>query len=70
MFSVRPGFYNVSVPIVLDDEFDTPYQYISLSGELQAQRMWFDPLAVVLTPVPLDTEISADFQIMAANYDK
>ena len=68
--TVRPGFYNVSVPVVVDDEFDKPYQYITLSGELQAPRMWFDPLAVVLTPVPLDTEISTEFQILAANYDK
>ena len=64
----KPGHYEVSLPIVLNDDYETPYQYISLSGELKCPHVWFDPLAIVLTPVPLDMEISADFLIMATDY--
>ena len=67
---MQPGRYEVSVPIVLDDQFDKPYQYLTLTGLLKAPTLWFDPLAIVLTPVPLDTEVCADFKIHAADYSK
>ena len=66
----KPGHYEASIPIVLDDDFEHPYQYLKIEGELKTARVWFDPLAIVLTPVPLETEIGTEFQILAANYTK
>jgi hypothetical protein len=60
----------VSVPIILNEEFDKPYQYINLLGELKCAHVWFDPLAIVLTHVPLEMEISAEFLLMATDYMK
>ena len=67
---MKPGKYKSSVPVVLNDDFEHPYVYFSMSGELQAARLWFDPLAIVLTPVPIDTEVVQEFQILASNYTK
>ena len=52
------------------NEFDKPYMYITLVGILKSPRLWFDPMAIVLTPVPLETEMTANFQILAANYSR
>jgi hypothetical protein len=69
-FPAKPGIYEVALPVVVDDEFERPYQMITLKGELKASQLWFDPLAVVLTPVPLHIELTSDFQILASNYAK
>ena len=69
-FPDRPGHFEAMVPMVLNDEWDTPYQLLTLVGELTSPRLWFDPLAIVLTPVPLDTAVSAEFQVMASNYTR
>ncbi|CAH1800026.1 unnamed protein product [Owenia fusiformis] len=66
----EPGHYEAKIPVVLNDEFHKPYQFLKLVGELKAPRIWFDPLAIVMTPVPLDTEVSVKFHLMAANYEK
>ena len=58
------------MPVILNDDYEHPYVHFTLNGELQAARLWFDPLAVVLTPVPLETEVVQDFQILASNYTK
>ena len=58
------------MPVILDDDYKRPYQYIHLVGYLKAPVIWFDPLAIVLTPVPLDTEVSTEFTLLAANYTK
>lgn len=68
--SVKPGKYESSVPVILNDDYEHPYVHFTLNGELQAARLWFDPLAVVLTPVPLETEVVQEFQILASNYTK
>ena len=68
--SVKPGKYESSVPVILNGDYEHPYVYFTLSGELQAARLWFDPLAVVLTPVPLETEVVQEFQILTSNYTK
>ena len=68
VFADKPGYYNVTLPIVLENNFEEPYQYITLAGELKAPRLWFDPLAVVLTAVPLDTDVTAEITILAENY--
>ncbi|XP_077977423.1 cilia- and flagella-associated protein 47-like [Glandiceps talaboti] len=65
-----PGCYETKVPIILDDEQDKIYRYLHLIGELKAPRLRFDPLAIVLTPVPLCTEVSADFTVHASGFRK
>ena len=69
-FSVQPGHYEVTVPVMLDGDMEHPYQYLHIVGYLKAPVIWFDPLAIVLTPVPLDTEVSTKFTLLASNYTK
>lgn len=57
------------IPILLNNE-EKPYQYIQIYAEMKSPRLWFDPLAIVLTPVPLMTEVSSEFTILAAQYFK
>lgn len=66
----KSGIYEVSLPVVLNDDFEHPYQHITLKGELKSPQLWFDPLALILTPVPLQMDIATEFRILAANYAK
>ncbi|XP_064627283.1 cilia- and flagella-associated protein 47-like isoform X2 [Lineus longissimus] len=65
-----PGTYYSKVPVIINDMYTNPYVYLELTGYLKAPKIWFDPLAIVLTPVPLCTTVSAEFNILTANYSK
>ncbi|XP_013416633.1 cilia- and flagella-associated protein 47 isoform X1 [Lingula anatina] len=65
----KAGKYEIQVPIIINDE-EKPYSFLELSGELKSPRVWFDPLALVLTPVPLTTDVSAEFKIFATDYNR
>ena len=67
-FPDKAGHYEVTVPVYINDEEKRAYQHITLCGELKSPMVWFDPLAIVLTPVPLGTDVSVDFSILAATY--
>ncbi|KAL5010428.1 hypothetical protein ScPMuIL_012733 [Solemya velum] len=64
------GKYECLIPIIIDDNFEKPYQYLHVIAELKAPKMWFDPLAIVMTPVPLATEVSNEFMLLATQYTK
>ncbi|XP_072178621.1 cilia- and flagella-associated protein 47-like [Diadema setosum] len=66
----EPGEFQAKVPIILDGATDRPYQYLNVHGILKSPQLTFDPLAIVLTPVPLSTKVSADFTIRAAGFRK
>ncbi|KAL4233464.1 hypothetical protein ACF0H5_008145 [Mactra antiquata] len=69
MFCPRePGRYEVLIPVILNGNYEKPYQYLQVCAELKAPKLWFDPLAIVLTPVPLLTEVSSDFTMFAAQF--
>ncbi|XP_052808119.1 cilia- and flagella-associated protein 47-like isoform X2 [Mya arenaria] len=63
-----PGKYEGLFKVILNEQFDKPYQYLQVAAEYKAPRLWFDPLAIVLTPVPLLTEVSAEFTLFAAQF--
>ncbi|XP_052240686.1 cilia- and flagella-associated protein 47-like isoform X3 [Dreissena polymorpha] len=63
-----PGRYESLYKIILNENFEKPYQYLQVIAEYKAPRLWFDPLAIVLTPVPLLTEVSAEFTLFAAQF--
>ncbi|XP_071134806.1 cilia- and flagella-associated protein 47-like isoform X3 [Mytilus edulis] len=65
----EPGVHEILVPVLVNDE-EKPYQYIQIYAEMKSPRLWFDPLAIVLTPVPLLTEVSSEFTVLAAQYFK
>lgn len=62
------GFYSCLVPVVINGNYDNPYQYVQINGVLKSPRVTFDPPAVCLLPVPLWTEISEDFTILCTQY--
>ncbi|XP_053397416.1 cilia- and flagella-associated protein 47-like isoform X4 [Mercenaria mercenaria] len=64
----EPGRYEVLLPVILNDNYEKPYQYLQVVAELKAPKLWFDPLAIVLTPVPLLTEVSSEFTMFAAQF--
>jgi len=57
------------IPILIND-VEKPYQYLQVIAEMKAPKIWFDPLALVMTPVPLMTEVSSEFMVLAAQYTK
>ncbi|XP_055954756.1 cilia and flagella-associated protein 47 [Patella vulgata] len=65
-----PGRYEAVVPIIVNEEWTKPYQYLQVMGELKAPKIWFDPPSLCLTPVPLLTEISGEFNLLASQYKK
>ncbi len=66
--SARPGYYESSVPLVLNEDYERPYCKLSLTGDLQAPRIWFNPPALVLTPVPLNIHAVQQVHVFASNY--
>jgi len=66
--SEEPGQYDALLKVILNGNFDKPYQYLQVLAEYKAPKLWFDPLAIVLTPVPLLTEVSAEFTLFAAQF--
>ncbi|XP_033635373.1 cilia- and flagella-associated protein 47-like isoform X1 [Asterias rubens] len=66
----EPGEFHAKVPIILNDDTSRPYLHLHLFGILKSPQLTFDPLAIVLTPVPLATKVSADFTIQAAGFRK
>ena len=66
----RPGSYVTHVPVILNGNRDSPYRTLTLRGQLLAPNLSFDPESVQLTPVPLGTQVSADFIITARGYRK
>ena len=69
-FADEPGEYNAKIPVILGQDKEHPYQYLHLKGILKSPQLEFDPLAIVLTPVPLSTKVAADFTINAAGFKK
>ncbi|XP_033113331.1 cilia- and flagella-associated protein 47-like isoform X2 [Anneissia japonica] len=65
---VEAGEYKADVPLILNGNKDQPYQHLKIHGTLKSPRLTFDPIAIVLTPVPLATEVSANFTIQAAGF--
>lgn len=63
-----PGLFVAHVPVILNDNRDSPYRTLTLKGELLAPNLKFDPECLRLMPVPLRTPVSADFNIVARGY--
>ncbi|XP_069827114.1 cilia- and flagella-associated protein 47 [Dendropsophus ebraccatus] len=67
---VGPGNYKAEIPIILNDNPDTIYIPLHLFGSSKKAVITFDPPLVILTPVPLDTEVEAVVDVMPANYNR
>ncbi|XP_075708861.1 cilia- and flagella-associated protein 47 isoform X2 [Rhinoderma darwinii] len=65
-----PGNYTAEIPVILNDNPDTLYIPLHLFGRCKKTVITFDPPLVLLTPVPLDTEVEAVIDVMAANYNR
>ncbi|PIK38176.1 hypothetical protein BSL78_24987 [Apostichopus japonicus] len=65
-----PGEYSAKVPIILNGNIERPYQYLHLYGILHAPKLTFDPLAIVMTPVPLSTSTSTDLTMYAHGFTR
>lgn len=63
-----PGLFVVHVPVILNGNRDVPYRTLTLKGELLAPNLKFDPECLRLTPVPLNTQVSVNFNIIARGY--
>ena len=67
-FAGYPGKFEGLFPVILNDNYEKPYQYLHVIAELKAPKLWFDPLAIVLTPVPLATDVSSEFTLFASQF--
>ena len=66
----KPGYYEAVVPVIVNEEWSKPFTHISVTGLLKAPKITFDPLAIVLTPTPLDTPVTVEFRLLTSNYTK
>ncbi|KAM9320035.1 LOW QUALITY PROTEIN: cilia- and flagella-associated protein 47 [Gastrophryne carolinensis] len=64
----EPGNYAAELPVILNDDPDSLYTPIQLIGSLKRPNITFDPPIVILTPVPLDTEVHATVDIYTTYY--
>ena len=58
----------VHVPVILNGNRDIPYRTLTLKGELLAPNLKFDPECLRLMPVPLNTQLSVNFNVIARGY--
>lgn len=66
--SDRSLCFETSVPVILDGDFDQHYCHIDLVGEVKVPTLTFDPPSIVMSPTPLDIEISTDFNVVTSYY--
>ncbi|CAG5120335.1 unnamed protein product, partial [Candidula unifasciata] len=62
--------YQIVIPVGINSNWNKPFQFLELVGEMKAPTIWFEPANIVLTPVPLLTETSAEFTLFALHYKK
>ncbi len=65
----RPGKYNASLPIYLNDDFSQPCYILEINGELSSPEIKFDPEVLIMKPIPLGMECSEKFYIKQAGYE-
>ncbi|XP_077338680.1 cilia- and flagella-associated protein 47 [Lithobates pipiens] len=63
-----PGNYSAEIPVILNDNPDSIYTPLWLFGTSRKPKLTFDPPLVILTPVPLDTEVQAIIEISPTDY--
>lgn len=66
----KPGTYYCKIPIVVNENFEQPYYYIDIVGELLAPEITFDPEILTLKPVPLGIEVVEKFIIKHVGYEQ
>jgi len=64
----HPGMFVAHIPVILNGNRDCTYRTLTLKGELLAPNLKFDPECLRLTPVPLGTPVSVNFNIIARGY--
>lgn len=67
--TAEAGRHELVIPVMIND-LEKPYQYLQVVAEMKSPKIWFDPLAIVMTPVPLMTEVTAELTVLAAQYNK
>jgi hypothetical protein len=66
----KPGTYNCSLPIFLNENFSQPCYTLEINGVLSAPEINFDPEILILKPVPLGIEVCEKFYIKQSGYEK
>ena len=65
----QPGIYSCTLPIVVNNNFDRPYYYIDIRGELLVPEIYFEPECLILRPVPLGMQASDQIFIKQRGYN-
>jgi len=65
----KPGKYNASLPIYLNDDFAQPCYLLEITGELSSPEITFDPELLIMKPMPLGMECTDRFYIRQAGYE-
>ncbi|KAI0223616.1 Cilia- and flagella-associated protein 47 [Lamellibrachia satsuma] len=64
----QPGRYEVTLPLIIDNDHANPYQQLTLIGVLKAPCIKFEPDMLVLTAVPLMMPATAQITVTASDY--
>lgn len=65
-----PGTYKTRFPLYVNNNMETPYTYIELTGELIMPSLIFEPRRLILPPVPLDIESGGVVRIRTKGFEK
>ena len=66
----KSGDHEAELRIFVNED-ETPYRSVALSGSRKAPTLEFSPpTGIILMPVPLGVEITADFSVIAQSYAK
>ena len=66
----KPGTYKTRLPLYINQNQQTPYTYIELTGELIMPNLIFEPRRLILPPVPLDIESIGTVRVRAKGFEK
>jgi len=66
----EPGRYEAKVPLLVNEEMNCPYRYVSISGVLRGPTLVFSQPAVVSAAVPLNVEVSREVTVTPVDYPR
>lgn len=66
----KPGTYKTRIPLYVNQNQETPYTYIELTGDLIMPNLIFEPRRLILPPVPLDIESIGKVRIRTKGFEK
>lgn len=66
----RTGMYKTRIPFYVNQNQQSPYTYIDITGELIMPSLIFEPRRLILPPVPLDIDSIGTVRVRTKGFEK